>query len=67
MRKKREYKDSDWDLYVWPDPPSDDPEDYGPTEMQEEVFIYHKEPWERSHNHTLDIVLLLGGAGSGKV
>lgn len=64
-KKEQKYKDSDWDLYAWPDPP-DDTLEYGPTDMQEKVFIYHSEPWERPHNHPLDIVLLIGGAGSGK-
>ena len=65
-RKRRDYKPSDWNLYPWPDPPSGDPEDYGPTEMQEKLFIYHLEPWERPHFHPLDIVLMIGGAGGGK-
>ena len=65
-KKRREYKPEDWTIYPWPDPPSGDPDDYGPTEMQEQLFIYHKEPWERPHFHTLDIVLLIGGAGGGK-
>lgn len=65
-RKRKEYKPEDWMVYPWPDPPSGDLDDYGPTPMQEEVFIYHKEPWERPHYHTLDIVLFIGGAGGGK-
>lgn len=63
---KIKYKPSDWEIYPWPEPPSGDPRDYGPTTMQEEVFILHKKPWERPHNHTVDIVLFIGGAGSGK-
>lgn len=63
---KIKYKPSDWEIYPWPEPSSGDPKDYGPTTMQEEVFILHKKPWERPHNHTVDIVLFIGGAGSGK-
>lgn len=63
---KRVYLPKDYDLYVWPDPPSGDPEDYGPTDMQQRLFIYHYEPWEREHFHNLDVVLMVGGAGSGK-
>lgn len=63
---KREYSQDDWDLYVWPDPLSGDPEDYGPTDMQSRLFLYHREPWQREHFHNLDIVLMVGGAGSGK-
>jgi len=65
-KKRKEYKESDWDLEAWPDPPSGDLEDYGPTEMQEQLFIYHYEPWDRPHFHNLDVVLMVGGAGSGK-
>lgn len=66
-KKRREYKPEDWNIYPWPDPPSGEPEDYGPTDMQENLFIYHKEEWDRPHFHTLDIALMVGGAGSGKV
>lgn len=63
-KKKREYKPEDWNLYPWPEPKPG--YKYGPTEMQEHLFIYHYKPWERPHFHNLDIVLMVGGAGSGK-
>lgn len=63
-KKKREYKPEDWNLYPWPEPKPG--YKYGPTPMQEQVFIYHYKPWERPHFHNLDLLLLVGGAGSGK-
>ena len=62
--KSRVYKPEDWNLYPWPEPKPG--YQYGPTAMQEQVFIYHYKPWERPHFHNLDILLLVGGAGSGK-
>lgn len=65
-KKEIVYTQADWDINSFPDPPSGDDEDYGPTEMQENLFIYHREPWERDHFHTLTIDLMIGAAASGK-
>lgn len=62
--RRKNYTPEDWNLYPWPEPKPGYP--YGPTDMQEQVFIYHFRPWERPHFHNLDILLLVGGAGSGK-
>jgi hypothetical protein len=64
LAKRRQYTEEDWKLYPWPEPKPG--YKYGPTPMQEQLFIYHFKPWERPHFHTLDIVLLIGGASSGK-
>ena len=70
MRSKKnkadKYKPEDYEIWSWPLPPSGDLNDYGPTDMQEPLFIYHKEEWERPHFHTLDIVLMIGAAAGGK-
>lgn len=63
-RKRREYTQEDWNVYPWPEPGPG--AEYGPTEMQEKLFIYHQEPWNRPHFHGVDVVLMVGGKGSGK-
>lgn len=63
-KSKRVYTQKDWDVHLWPEPGPG--VEYGPTEMQEKLFIYHQEPWERPHFHNVDVVLLVGGKGGGK-
>lgn len=63
-KKKNKYSPEDWNVYPWPEPGNN--QDYGPTDMQEGLFIYHQEPWERPHYHGVDVVLLIGGKGGGK-
>lgn len=63
-KAKRVYSAKDWDINLWPDPGPG--AEYGPTEMQEKLFLYHREPWERPHFHNVDVVLMVGGKGSGK-
>lgn len=63
-KSKRTYSPKDWDINLWPDPGPG--AEYGPTDMQERLFIYHKEPWDRPHFHNVDVVLMVGGKGSGK-
>jgi len=63
-KKRRKFKEEDWDIYPWPDPRPG--QKYGPTPMQKQLFIYHWEPWERPHFHGVDVVLMIGGRGSGK-
>lgn len=63
-KKRKEYRAEDWTIYPWPEPKPG--QKYGPTPMQEQLFIYHYKPWERPHYHGVDIVLMVGGRGSGK-
>ena len=51
-------------IKAWPFPKQGQP--YGPAGWQKDLFIYHFDPKDRPHNHTADVCLLIGGAGSGK-
>src|SRR5581483_7279379 len=51
-------------LYCFPNPKPGVP--YGPNKVHRPLFIHDMLPQNRPHNHTCDIVLLVGGAGSSK-